>query len=307
MDQSDKHCLIVLKPSGKNITEPIKRKRKETTMPLPIFVLSAPEDLTRAEQIIHGCEALGYQTRPRSQSLQFHEIISPTSQEQMIVGSAVCILLWSQAAAQSEEVERFLLFAQRLQKNIIVLTLDAAPLPTTLVAVKMIAIQHPCDHCMEQISSFLLPPASQDALQSLAERASHEYIRERKAAIEQAASMLQHNEQREAVLALLEHLAQHDTITSVRDKAQEVLNAYTPSPSQPSPQPSQIVESRSIFGVRCKNGHISCFDKRYVCKVTYPVPRGLTQRAGKELDELILSCTTCGEAIVARVDCEGYK
>ena len=276
-------------------------------MTINIFVVSVSDDLTCAEQIMNGSEALGYQTRPRSQSLHVHEIISPTSQEQMIIGSAVCILLWSQAAAQSEEVERLLLFAQRLQKNIIVLTLDATPLPTTLVGVKTIAIQHPCDHGMEQISSFLPPSESQDALQSLAERASHEYIRERKAAIEQADTMLQHNEQREAVLALLEHLAQHDTITSVREKAQGVLNVHTQSHSQPSPQLSPTVESRSIFGVRCKNGHVSYFDKRYVCKATYPVPRGLTQRAGKELDELTLSCTTCGEAIVAHVDCEGYK
>ncbi|GHO56159.1 hypothetical protein [Ktedonobacter robiniae] len=92
-------------------------------MALRIFVLSTLEDSACAEQIIHGCETLGYQTRPRSQSLRFHESLSPTNQEQMIVGSAVCILLWSQAAAQSEEVERLLLFAQRLQKNIIVLRL----------------------------------------------------------------------------------------------------------------------------------------------------------------------------------------
>lgn len=276
-------------------------------MAIHIFVLSAPEDSACAEQISHGCEALGYHTRYKSQSLQLHEILSLTSQEQMIVGSAALILIWSQAAAHSEEVERLLLFAQRLQKNIIVLTLDSTLLPTTPGTIKTIAIQRPYDQCMDQISPLLPPSESQDALQALAEQASHEYIRERKAAIEQAATMLQQNEQREAVLALLEYLAHHDTITSVRDKAQGVLNIYTQSPSQSSTSPPQTVDSHSIFGVRCKNGHVSYFDKRYVCKATYQVPRDLPLRAGKELDELILSCTTCGEAIVAHVDCEGYK
>jgi hypothetical protein len=276
-------------------------------MTLQIFVLSFSNDFTCAEQIIYGCETLGYQTRPRSQSLQLHEIITPTNQEQMIIGSAVCILLWSQAAAQAEEVKRLLLFAQRLLKHIIVLTLDSTPLPTTLVAAKTVTIQHPCNHCMDLIAPLLPPSERQDALQTLAERASHEYIRERKAAIEQAASMLQQNEQREAVLALLEHLEQHDIITSVREKAQEVLNLYTQTASRTPISPSQIQDTRSQFGVRCKNGHISYFDKRYVCKATYQVPRGVTPYAEKELDELSLSCTTCGETVIARVDCEGYK
>ena len=68
-----------------------------------------------------------------------------------------------------------------------------------------------------------------------------------------------------------------------------------------------MVENNSIFGVCCKNGHVSYFDKRYVCKATYPVPRSQTQGAGKDLDELVLSFTTCGATIVAHVDCEGYK
>lgn len=276
-------------------------------MTLRIFVLSAPEDAACAQQILRSCEDSGYQAWTQLSSFQMPGPLSPISQDHMIIGSAAIIGIWSQATAGSAEVERLLLFAQRLRKNVVVLTLDSTTLPTALAAVKTISIQRPCDHCMDQITPLLPPAGSQDGLQTLVDRASHEYIRERKAAIEQAATMLQQNQQREAVLALLEHLAQHDTITSVRDKAQEVLNAYTQPSTQLSTSPSQNMDSSSTFGVRCKNGHISYFDKRYVCKATYEVPRGLSQHAGKNLDELILSCTTCGETIVAYVDCEGYR
>jgi hypothetical protein len=159
----------------------------------------------------------------------------------------------------------------------------------------------------ERIMTLLPTPEDSDALQALTKQAAHEYIRERKAAIEQAAIMLQRNEDREGVLALLEHLAQHDTITSVREKAQEVLNLHTSIESQVSIAPPQTQDNRSTFGVRCKNGHVSYFDKRYVCKATEQVLRGPAQHTAKELDELILSCTTCGETMIAHVDCEGYK
>ncbi|GHO47569.1 hypothetical protein [Ktedonospora formicarum] len=278
-------------------------------MALRIFVLHAPEDSACADQIHHSGQALGYQIWHISQPPKPHETISPTSRELMILGSAALLLVWSQAAAQSDEVERLLLFAQRLQKQIVVLALDRTVLPTTLT-VSPIITQLPCDQCMAQLGPLLPPPATNDTLQALAEQASHEYIRERKAAIEQAELMLQRNEQREAVLALLEHLARHDTITSVRDKAHDVLDRYTQPASQPvqTPLPStHIQDQHALFGVRCKHGHVSYFDKRYVCKASSPVPRGHIQRAGKELDELILSCTTCGETIIAHVDCEGYK
>ncbi|GHO72057.1 hypothetical protein KSC_109490 [Ktedonobacter sp. SOSP1-52] len=277
-------------------------------MTIRIFVLHAPENSACVDQIQRSCEVLGYQIWHKEQTSLLSAVTAPISSEQMIIGSAAFLLVWSRAVAQSKEVERLLLFAQRLQKTIIVLTLDATPPPTALVTEKTIALQPPYDQCMTQIAPFLPPPKSSDALQVLVEQASHEYIRERKAAIEQAAAMLQRNEQEKGVLALLEHMVQHDTITSVRDKAQEVLNLYAQTPSQLPQTPSQQTQNRhSTFGVRCRNGHVSCFDKRIVCKVTYPVPRGQIQRSGKELDELILTCTTCGEAVVAHVDCEGYK
>ena len=74
-----------------------------------------------------------------------------------------------------------------------------------------------------------------------------------------------------------------------------------PPPSTPSGDTS------SIFGVRCKNGHVSYFDKHVVCKASIQIPRIVDKQTGKELDELLLPCSTCGEEMVAHVDCGGYR
>ena len=66
-------------------------------------------------------------------------------------------------------------------------------------------------------------------------------------------------------------------------------------------------EAQPIFGVRCKNGHISYFDKRRVCSAARDVPREIGQSVDEELDELHLNCDTCGVEVVAYEDCRGYK
>ena len=71
----------------------------------------------------------------------------------------------------------------------------------------------------------LPPPDSVDPLFALAQLAASSLLSERKAAIQQANAMLERNEQRPTVLALLGYLAQHDLITGVRDLAQEALDA----------------------------------------------------------------------------------
>ena len=90
---------------------------------------------------------------------------------------------------------------------------------------------------------------------------------------------------------------------SVREKAQEVLDADRKK-VKPSPPQGQ---SRHIFGVRCRNGHVSYFDKRLVCSAYKEVPRESRQSAGIELDELHLKCDRCRVEVVAREDCRGYK
>jgi hypothetical protein len=115
--------------------------------------------------------------------------------------------------------------------------------------------------------------------------------------------MLTRGEQREAVLALLEYVAHNDLMMGVREKAQAVLDADAKKGSVPASRPEN---SRHIIGVRCKNGHITYFDKRRICSDEATVVRGV-QSAGLELDERDLTCGECGVTVNAHVDCRGYR
>lgn len=227
---------------------------------------------------------------------------------QAVLGSAAIVLMWSSETAQTAWVERQVLFA--VYKPMFPVVLDGTSVPNTLVRVWPVngldaqGGQRPVTEVVAALMALpVFPPAqSNDPLISLCERAAHEYIRERKAAIEQAAEMLKRGEQREAVLAVLSYLARHDLMIGVREKAQEVLDA-----GQSEAVPSASSDSRHLFGVRCKNGHVSYFDKRVVCTDYQVVPRILTTSADKELDTLMLHCKTCGVEVTTRVDCGAYK
>jgi hypothetical protein len=141
-------------------------------------------------------------------------------------------------------------------------------------------------------------PDSTDALLSLGEQASHQYLRVRKEAIDQAVAMLQSGQHHAEVLAILEYLAHNDLMTGVREKAQRVLNAATQQQTASPPTSIPPRDARHLFGMRCKNGHITTFDRRKVCVQRNEIIRGL--------DELILTCSTCGVTMAVDVDCEGY-
>lgn len=181
--------------------------------------------------------------------------------------------------------------------------IDGTDLPPTLIVDAIITSQVPCTDVAQKLPPDFPQQDSTDPLIKLFEQAAREFIRERKAAIDQAAEMLQQGEHREAMLAILEYLAQDDLMMGVREKAQEVLDADAKKVT-PQPPPGQ---ARHIFGVRCINGHISYFDKRLVCSAYKEVPREIRQSAGIELDELHLRCDQCGVEVVAREDCRGYK
>ena len=72
-------------------------------------------------------------------------------------------------------------------------------------------------------------------------------------------------------------------------------------------QQQQGGEAQHIFGVRCKNGHVSYFNKRRACSESRDVAREIGNSADSELDELHLKCDTCGVEVVAYQDCRGYK
>jgi TIR domain len=273
-----------------------------------IFLSYAPENTACAEALRSGLEAQGYTvwrapTYPDPTSASYPHMI-----ETAILGSAAIVLVWSQHVVQNAWFERNALFAQQLKKPIFPIVLDGTSLPNTLISASPPLIQTNCTDAVRALlalSSF--PPAhSTDALIPLSELAAHEYIRERKTAIAQAADLLTRGEHTDEVLALLAYLAKNDMIMGVRDEAQKVLDAHTPQadPSQPVFRPQ---DAPYIFGVRCKNGHVSYFDKRVVCTAHTSFPRVFQPSAGKELDELYLTCQTCGVEVVAYEDCGEYK
>lgn len=262
-----------------------------------IFVSHAKEDTVCAETIRQGLEAQGYAAwrepdYPGPSEYSYAQMI-----ENAILGSAVVVLVWSSNAAQFAWVKRHILFAQRLQKQIIPVVLDSTSLPNTLIMPHTLTAQAPCGAVVAQLLPHLPAADSTEPLLILSAKAAHEYIRHRKEAIEQADELLKRNEHREEVLAILTYLAHNDLMMGVRDKAQEVLDAATKKDNAPSPPPG---DSRYIFGVRCEHGHVSYFDKRRVCVEKKQIVRA----AGTELDELELPCATCGVAMTVHVDCE---
>jgi len=213
-----------------------------------IFLSHASNDAECAEKIRQGLEARGYSVWREPTILSMESILYPRTIENVILGSAAVILVWSSSAAQSEWVERHILFAQRLKKLIVPVVIDGIGLPPTMIVNTIITSQVPCTDVVTQLPPDFPSPNSTDPLIVLSERAAHEFIRERKAAIDQAAEMLKRGEHREAVLAILEYLAHNDLMMGVRDKAQEVLDADAKKGTTPAFRPE---ESRHIIGVRC--------------------------------------------------------
>ncbi len=271
---------------------------------ITIFVSHAKEDSACAEAILQDLEARGYAVWREPASLSMESILYPRTIESVILSSAAVILVWSSSAAQSEWVERHLLFAQQLKKPLFPVLIDGTALSNTLITDTPLTNQD-CTDIVAHLPPDFPSPQSTHPLIALSEQAAHDFIRTRKDAIDQAAEMLKPNEDREAVLAILEYLAHNDLMMGVRERAQEVLNID--AKKDVSPPFIRPDESRHIFGVRCKNGHVSYFDKRRVCSAYKEVPRDIRQSADLELDELHLTCDTCREIVVARVDCRGYK
>jgi hypothetical protein len=272
---------------------------------ISIFVSHAKEDEACAECIHRDLEARGYRTWREPPSLSFNEVLYPRTVENVILGSAAVVLVWSHHAAQSVWVERYTLFAQSLQKLLFPVKIDEEPLPATLPIVSPVTDQPSCSHVVAQLAAQLPAPENPDALLTLSEQASSGLIYQRKVVIDRAAAMLQQDEYssyRESILAVLEYLARNDLMPDVRERAQRVLNAEK---GKEKPEPSAA--SRHSITMRCHNGHITSFDKRIICRADAGMIRSVRQSAGIMLDELILACPQCGVGTKVHVDCRGYR
>lgn len=274
-----------------------------------IFVAHAEQDANCAEQMRRDLEAKGYTTWRQPASLQVRDLLSSHTMETVLLGSAAVILLWSQHAAQAGPVAQQVLFAQGLHKPIVLVLLDGTALPATLVAAPSLSGQDPCTDVVARLLQLAVLPApgSTDPLLVLAEQAASDLLRERKAAIELAARLLAQDEQREAVLAILAYLAQHDQMDGVREKAKEAIAADTQRHAQGSAGPLPApAPSPHVFGVPCKNGHVTYFDKRKVCRGAISQVHRIVRGGQPEEVELVLECGTCHEQLPVRVECGGY-
>jgi hypothetical protein len=272
---------------------------------ISIFVCHAKEDETCAERIRRDLEARGYRTWREPPSLKLNEFLYPRTVENVILGSAAVVLVWSSHAAQSVWVERYTLFAQSLQKPLLLVMIDTTALPATLAGVSPVADQPSCSNVVAQLAAQLPAPDRSDALIALSEQASSGLIHQRKEAIDHAAAMLQHDEfpsYRESILALLEHLARNDLMPDVRARAQRTIDT-----EKGKEQPGASSASRHSIAMRCHNGHVTYFDKRIICRPDARVARTVLQSAGIMLDELVLACPQCGAETMVHVDCRGYR
>jgi TIR domain len=268
-----------------------------------LFLLHAPEDTACAQTLRTSLESQGYHLWRKPHSLQANTLREPRTTEGALLGSTVVLLLWSRNAAHSDEVTRQIPLILDLKKTILPLLLDQTELPVALQRfTSFVVAAHSTDVAAQLVQQALLPPPDRvDPLFRLAELAASNHLTDRKAAVKQAEMMLQHNDHRSEVHAILTYLAQDDPMIGVREPAQEALDADARR-QQPSPLlPFQQTNASDMIDVRCKKcGHVTHFNKHRICKESRTIVRG-------DKDKLKLKCENCGEMMMVNIDCEGYK
>jgi hypothetical protein len=272
-----------------------------------LLLLYAQADVSSAEQIRTGLEAQGYRVWHEPSTRSLNDPAHPRTRAGVILSCAAVVLVWSVDAAQSSDVAPYLPLVQQLTKPMYALLLDNTALPQTLTPIVALSAQAPYAHVVAQLVPHLPSQQSADALFTLYEKAAHEYIPVRKEAIALAAEMLRRGEEQARVQAVLEYLASKDSITSVREMAQETLQAGA-GMQPPSPQPHA---SPHVVEVSCPAcGNVNYFDKRVICKgevSIYRLTNLLSELSDLYKRDLYLECKKCGKPMVVPVDCKGYE
>jgi hypothetical protein len=270
-----------------------------------IFIASAHEDLAYLDLVRQELEAKGYTLLYEGQSLALNTVLSSQTPELAIVSSTAMVLIWS--AAQSGPVMQHILFAHQLKKLIIPIMLDSTMLPAGIDA--SLAIQTTCTGAdmptiMAHLCTHLPAPGSTDPLIQICQQITHPHISKRKDAINAAAVLLQRNEHRDELLALLAYIARKDMITSVRDKAQALLDAEHKGTNTLK----NVNQSKDIFPVECPNKHTTYVNARRLCSQPEQVVFRSRPHTGKREREFLVSCSTqgCGEVMSIYIDCGGY-
>ncbi|MBI3943713.1 MAG: toll/interleukin-1 receptor domain-containing protein [Chloroflexi bacterium] len=272
-----------------------------------IFLSHSPASLGCAGQLRRDLDASGYVVWKNHPNMPAEAVGYGQAMEAGIRGSAAVVVVWNAQAAQSEWVEREILYAQRLKKAICLIHTDDTGLPNTLVHIQELRYRGNCQDLASLLLPYLPAPGSQDALVLLLGQISHPQEKVRKAGIDRAAQLLVKGVHREPVLALLEELSQKDEMRGVQEKAQAVREADARRRTITPRLPLSPADSRHTIGVRCRHNHISYFAKHRICPAKSSTTRTVLHRGGMEVDEIHLKCQVCGEDMVVRVDCQGYK
>lgn len=274
----------------------------ETTQ---LFLSHSHADLMCAEQIRADLTKAGYTVWKDVQSIPPGAPSYVRAIENGIRGSAATVVVWSASAAQSEWVEREVLFTLGLQKPLFPVVIDGTPLGILLVNVQAVECAADGKGAVDALKPGL-PPLTPNELSAVEALLAHDYIRERRKGIEQAAKLLEQGKYRERLMALLEELARnaHET-TILQDAAKRVLENEWKKDAPPGSGTNS--DSRHMIGARCKNGHVTYFDRRVICPDGGTFQRSVLRRGDKTLDDIRLKCDTCGEFMIIPVDCEGYR
>lgn len=206
-----------------------------------------------------------------------------------LLGSGVVAIL-THTGMSLEEVA----LAQELGKPLVVAAVDGSPVPAVLAGLPVVR------GCEAWVTAVVVACESLEGEWiTLLAQLSRERIAERLAGITALAQRLAQNPHQPMALGHLHYLAEHDWVHGIKEAAQTALQPYLSSP------PAQ---NGHVVGVRCRQHHISWYDKREICSANSLFKRQIVYRGGERLTELLLPCTAagCTEATVYTVDCEGY-
>lgn len=276
-----------------------------------LFISHTPEDTSEAETLGQKLEARGYSCERHPNQKALTPYLDLRTDENAILRCATLLVIWNAQAVQTSEIAQHLRIAHQFKKPVVFLASDDTPVSVApdmpAATVLKTSVQH------EILPELLLQlPAldSQDALILLGEKAAHEYIRDRRIAIDLAKGMLERQEHCEEALAILSHLAQRDLMPGIRESAQEVLDKdrqtlmpVTQVPATPVLNPQ---DQQYMLGVRCKAcQHITYVDRRRLCHEKQARLRKRPAGSVKESDPMDVACSKCGHMMLVHVNCEG--
>ena len=148
----------------------------------------------------------------------------------------------------------------------------------------------------------------EQTLQQLATQLRSERVADRRAAVRQAAELLEQptcqTDCRERILELLRDLLATESYTTVRDDAQAILNNVWLGVDATI----RTDEQRFMIGVRCELGHVSYYDRRRICADESVIMRSRVRAGEREVDEFYVKCREpgCDKVHKLQINCGEY-